>query len=96
LEEDHWAQPGNLFRKMTPEQNQFLFENTTRAIDGASQDVLDRHVANCRRADPTYVDGVSRALKHTLFETRLHHGPGKTGDNHGKGLDYWSMEWFWT
>jgi catalase len=88
LEEDHWEQPGNLFRKMTPEQKRFLLENPARAIDEASQDVLERRVANCRRADPAYGDGVSRALKHTLLETSRRHGPGKTGDNHGKGLDY--------
>jgi catalase len=40
-----------------------LFDNTARAINGASQEVLERHVANCRRADPAYGDGVARALK---------------------------------
>jgi catalase len=63
LEEDHWEQPGNLFRKMTPEQKQLLFDNTGRAMRGASQEVLERHVANCRRADPRYGDGVARTLK---------------------------------
>src|SRR3981189_1614191 len=63
LEDDHWEQPGDLFRKMTPEQKQLLFDNTARAINGASQEVLERHVANCRRADPAYGDGVARALK---------------------------------
>jgi catalase len=63
LEDDHWEQPGNLFRKMSPEQKQLLFDNTARAINGASQEVLERHVANCRRADPAYGDGVARALK---------------------------------
>jgi catalase len=48
---------------MTPEQKQLLFDNTARAINGASQEVLERHVANCRRADPAYGDGVARALK---------------------------------
>src|ERR1700737_2374728 len=62
-EDDHWEQPGNLFRKMTPEQKQLLFDNTARAINDASQEVLERHVANCRRADPAYGDGVARALK---------------------------------
>src|ERR1700761_7792478 len=37
LEDDHWEQPGNLFRMMTPEQKQLLFRNTARAIPGASQ-----------------------------------------------------------
>lgn len=63
LEDDHWEQPGNLFRKMTPEQKQLFFDNTARAINGESQEVLERHVTNCRRADPAYGDGVARALK---------------------------------
>jgi catalase len=69
LVDDHWEQPGNLFRKMTPEQKQLLFDNTARAINGASQEVLERHVANCRRADPAYGDGVARALKMDVLET---------------------------
>jgi catalase len=68
-EDDHWEQPGNLFRKMTPEQKQLLFDNTARAINGASQEVLERHVANCRRADPAYGDGVARALKLNVLQT---------------------------
>ena len=69
LEDDHWEQPGILFRKMTPEQQQLLFDNTARAIRGASQEVLERHVANCRRADAAYGDGVARALKLNVLET---------------------------
>jgi catalase len=69
LVDDHWEQPGNLFRKMTPEQKELLFENTARAINGASQEVLERHVVNCRRADPAYGDGVARALKLGVLET---------------------------
>src|ERR1700723_281643 len=49
LEDDHWEQPGNLFRLMTPEPKQLLFDNTERAINGASQEVLERHIGNCRR-----------------------------------------------
>jgi catalase len=62
LEEDHWEQPGNLFRKMTPEQKQRLFDNTARAINGGSRAVMERHVANCRKADPAYGAGVAQAL----------------------------------
>jgi catalase len=62
LEEDHFEQPGNLFRKMTPGQKQLLFDNTARAINGASQEVLERHVANCTKADPAYGRGVAKAL----------------------------------
>lgn len=61
-DDDHYEQPGNLFRKMTPAQQQILFENTARAIKGSSDDVLQRHVENCRRADPGYGQGVAREL----------------------------------
>ena len=62
LENDHYEQPGNLFRLMTPAQKQLLFENTARAIKGASEEVLQRHVENCRRADTAYGEGVAKAL----------------------------------
>jgi catalase len=61
-DEDYYEQPGILFRKMTPAQQQALFENTARAIQGASTEVLLRHIENCRRADPAYGEGVAQAL----------------------------------
>lgn len=61
-DDDHYEQPGNLFRKMTPAQQQVLFENTARAISGASKEVLLRHIKNCTKADPAYGEGVARAL----------------------------------
>jgi catalase len=69
LEEDHWEQPGNLFRKMTAEQKQLLFDNTARAMKGASLEVLERHVANCKKADPAYGEGVARALRLDVLTT---------------------------
>ncbi|AXC11186.1 Catalase [Acidisarcina polymorpha] len=62
LDDDHYEKPGNLFRKMTPAQQQVLFENTTRAISGASEEVLLRHMKNCTKADSAHGEGVSRAL----------------------------------
>jgi len=47
---------------MTLAQQQVLFENTARAIKGAADEVLHRHVENCRRADPAYGQGVAREL----------------------------------
>jgi catalase len=71
LEDDYWEQPGNLFRKMTPEEKQRLFANTARAIDGASQEVLKRHIANCTRADSAYGRGVAEALGVAAREDEL-------------------------
>ena len=62
VDEDHWEQPGNLFRLMTPAQQQALFENTARAMGDAREHIKQRHVENCTRADPAYGAGVARAL----------------------------------
>jgi catalase len=63
LDDDHWEQPGNLFRAMSPDAQQALFDNTARSLQGASGEVMLRHIANCRRADPAYGEGVAHALK---------------------------------
>ncbi len=60
--EDHYEQPGNLFRLMTPAQQQLLFDNTARAMGDAPAMIKHRHIANCSRADPAYGAGVARAL----------------------------------
>ena len=62
VDDDHWEQPGNLFRKMTPAQQQLLFENTARAMGDAKLHIKQRHVDNCMRADPAYGAGVAKAL----------------------------------
>jgi len=62
VDDDHFEQPGNLFRMMDEEQRQALFDNTARAMSGCSIDVQRRHVANCLRADPNYGEGVAQAL----------------------------------
>jgi catalase len=59
---DYYSQPGALFRLMTAAQQNALFENTARAMGGASQQVKQRHVANCTLADPAYGAGVAAAL----------------------------------
>jgi catalase len=60
--DDHYEQPGILFRKMSPEQQRRLFENTGRAMGDARIEVKRRHVANCAKADRAYGAGVAAAL----------------------------------
>ncbi|WP_027992550.1 catalase [Sinorhizobium meliloti] len=62
VDDDHYEQPGILFRKMTPAQQQLLFENTARAMGDARIEVKQRHIANCAKADPVYGAGVAKAL----------------------------------
>jgi catalase len=62
VDDDHFEQPGILFRNMAPDAQDRLFANTARAIGGASLEVQLRHVGNCERADPAYGAGVAAAL----------------------------------
>ncbi|WP_442680260.1 catalase [Sphingomonas sp. ASY06-1R] len=59
---DYFSQPGNLFRLMTPSQRRTLFDNTARAIHGASDPIIARHIAHCAQADPAYGEGVAEAV----------------------------------
>jgi len=59
---DYFKQPGDLFRLMSPAQQQVLFENTARAMGDAPDFIKQRHIANCTKADPAYGAGVAKAL----------------------------------
>jgi catalase len=61
-DEDYYSQPGNLFRLMSSEQQEALFNNTAGSLGGASIEVQQRHVANCTKADPDYGTGIAKAL----------------------------------
>lgn len=61
-DDDHFAQPGALFRLMTSDAQHRLFDNTARAMGNANRTIKERHVANCTKADPAYGLGVARAL----------------------------------
>lgn len=63
VDEDYYSQVGALFRLMTDEKKQVLFENTARSVGGASKPIQERHIANCTKADPAYGDGVAKALQ---------------------------------
>ncbi|WP_044558993.1 catalase [Azospirillum sp. B4] len=63
VDEDHWEQPGILFRQMSPAQQKALFENTARSLSGAEGHIQERHIANCAKADPAYGEGVAQALR---------------------------------
>jgi len=59
---DYYSQPRALFKLMTPAQQQVLFDNTARAMDGASEATKRRHIDNCTKCDPAYGAGVAKAL----------------------------------
>lgn len=68
-DDDYYTQPGNLFRLMTPAQQQVLFENTARHMgDETELFIKQRHVRNCYKADPAYGQGIADALGIDLKE----------------------------
>ncbi|MFA7665806.1 MAG: catalase [Burkholderiaceae bacterium] len=62
-DDDYFSQPRALFRLMTPEQRQALFDNTARALGDAPTEIKQRHIDNCMKCDPEYGAGVAAAVK---------------------------------
>jgi catalase len=62
VDDDHYKQPGDLFRRMSKGQQYVLFENTARQIGGAARFMQERHIVNCTKADPAYGAGIRDAL----------------------------------
>lgn len=61
-DDNYFEQPGKLFNLMSPEQQQVLFENTARNMDGVEKFIKIRHITHCYNADPAYGEGVANAL----------------------------------
>ena len=62
VDDDHYQQPGDLYRLMESAAQSRLCANTASAMADASLDVKRRHIANCLRADRAYGEGVAAAL----------------------------------
>lgn len=65
---DYFTQPGNLFRLLTPEKQELLFNNTAAEVGQAEKFIQVRHILNCYQADPKYGEGVAKALGMTMDE----------------------------
>lgn len=59
---DDYTQPGNLFRLMSADQQQQLFNNIAEAMDGVPEEIIRRQLAHFHQADPAYGAGVAKAL----------------------------------
>jgi len=59
---DYYSQPRRLFELMSQGERQRLFDNTARAMRGASEPVKQRHVDNCTHVHADYGAGVAEAL----------------------------------
>ena len=54
---------------MTKEQQEALFENTARNMDGVPEFIKMRHIENCSKADIDYGAGVAKAMGINLEES---------------------------
>ncbi len=61
-DQDYYTQPGNLFRLLSHDKQQILFENTAAELASVDDQVRKRHISNCLKADPAYGAGVAKAL----------------------------------
>lgn len=62
VDEDYFSQAGDLFRLMNAEQQQVLFDNTARAMDGVPEFIKQRHIDHAYQADQAYGEGLKKAL----------------------------------
>jgi len=60
--DDDYIQPGNLFRLMSPSQQQELIANIVGSLKNAPKQIQEKMVAHFRKADQAYGDGVSQRL----------------------------------
>lgn len=59
---DDYKQPGDLFRLMSAEQQQALFNNIAAAMQGVPESIIRRQLDHFSKADPAYALGVAKAL----------------------------------
>jgi len=59
---DDYTQAGNLFRLMSKDQKQQLFNNVADAMQGVPKEIIERQLVHYRKADPAYADGVAAAV----------------------------------
>ncbi|ODS05405.1 catalase [Vibrio scophthalmi] len=62
VDEDYFSQAGDLFRLMSADQQQVLFDNTARAMDGVPEFIKQRHIDHAYQADQAYGEGLKKAL----------------------------------
>lgn len=59
---DYYSQPGDLFRLMSADQQQQLFNNIADAMQGVEAAIIERQLQHFHQADPAYAEGVRQAL----------------------------------
>ncbi|MFA6862890.1 MAG: catalase [Dysgonamonadaceae bacterium] len=68
---DYFTQPGMLFRAMTDDQKQVLFDNTARNMGDSTLQIKHRHIYHCYMADPDYGIGVAKSMNISIDDVDL-------------------------
>ena len=69
---DDYRQPGDLFRLMSRESRERLFNNYADAMAGVPVEIIKRQVAHCYKADPAYGEGLAARMG---LSARIHSSP---------------------
>jgi catalase len=72
VDDDHYEQPGNLFRLLSSAEQERLVANTVRSMGDAPTWVKQRHVHNCWRADEAYGHRLALAFGLTYPQAEEH------------------------
>ena len=59
---DDYRQPGDLFRLMSADQKQQLFDNIAAAMQGVPVEIIKRQLGHFYKCDPAYGIGVAKAV----------------------------------
>jgi catalase len=78
---DYFTQPGLLFRAMTKDQQQVLFDNTARNMGDSTLQIKHRHIYHCYMADPEYGKGVAQSLNISIDDVDLNLPPSNSHEN---------------
>ncbi|GAD80160.1 catalase [Vibrio ezurae] len=70
-DDDYFTQAGNLFRIMTADEQQRLFENTARAMTGVSLPIKHKHINHALQADKAYGEGLAKAMEINIEDINL-------------------------
>ena len=81
---DYFTQPGLLFRAMTQDQQQVLFDNTARNMGDSTLQIKHRHIYHCYKADPEYGKGVAEAMNISIDDVDLDLPKGDSQKNQNK------------
>jgi catalase len=60
--DDDYIQPGNLFRLMSQEQQEVLFENIAGSLGKVPKELQEKMIAHFLKADKAYGDGIAKKL----------------------------------